>query len=1037
MSVFSIRTVPGFFVPFLLTWSLYAQPEILFFNRLSDRSELASQSNNKYIFHDSHGYVWISSMHGLTRLAGRTVRFYYHEPDNPNSLADNNIQSRFWEDARGDIWFCTAKAIHRYDRKMDHFHRYELPAVDGQEANNYAIFYLDSIRNALWAGSIGGDTYLMPLDDPNRPCHLGAFPLGYNTEVIKRGDTLSFFTPSSSGLEVLHLRKGQRPDQRSYRLNTQVRNYSGSAMVLANGAQCWIGGKHGLLALDLSTGAVRQIEVLSGIRISALCWILKKGKKHLLVATRDRGMFIVDPDQPDLDRPVFSDLNGQVNPFRPVVSHLYVGPDSTVWFSAHGQGVYFANLRKRKFPSFFQDQNEYSSLERNVRALAQDPSGRLWVRTQSDIQILDERGRLLDAPVQPPASNSPYADEQMLDMHCDREGRIWLTSLDGLHVWEPGASRFELVKPKGQASRAGMFFCLERPDGRLMVSSTHRDHRSLFQVVKDQGRFSLVPALEEGLSFISTLTLFTLSPDGQLIANEDGRGLHFFKEGPDGLYHPDTLLPLSPTVSGFQVVPDSGWIWLATFNGLYKLQRTGGSWKLEKEPSFPGGYALTGILRDAAGHLWLGTQNGLVKYDPANHDHMTYSLSQGLQALEFNISACLRTRDGRLAFGGPNGLNLFRPEAIRPIADDARPVITQVLVEDKEPENLFCQSDSTRNVTRIRKLKMPFSQNTLSFYFAALEYSDPQANTYFYQMENLDENIIQSGTRNYARYADMPAGDYTFVVYANNSDGLLSDQQARMEITILPPFYDTWWFKLLAGLIALSGIFGFFQFRLAQARQKAEYERNVAEIETAVLRLQMNPHFIFNTMNSIGNYVLQNQSADAHDYLGRFSKLMRLILDYAKKPMIEVSEDVALLDQYLYLEQMRLKGKLDYHIDIDPQLDPDEVLIPTMILQPFVENAIWHGIAPKPDGGRIDIRIRQDGEQLVAIVEDNGIGRKARAEQQKGKTQRTSRAIGITERRLDLLESQYQRPTKLEFEDLQTPDGQAVGTRVRLVLPLV
>lgn len=1014
-----------------LAFDLCAQPEVWLFHRLTNRGELAAQGNNKYIYHDSYGLVWVSSMDGLTCLAGQSVKHYTHEPENPHSLADNNIQSRFFEDARGDIWFCTMKAIHRYDRRMDRFYRHVIRDDDGKPLSNYWIVCLDSDKEELWLGS-GNALYLFPLDTSRAARLLGAFALSYNTRVRFHRGELHFFTPKDGDL-LWHRFAGHQPKgpPRVVPLASRVPNYNGTAMAWQGDSVCWIGGRHGLLRLSLPDGQIQTFPALSGAKVSALTRI---GEQELLVAVRNRGLFLLDPDKPALDRPVFSDLNGQSGPFRPVVNHLYTDRDGTVWFSCHGQGVYFSNPRKRKFGAYLQDRPENAGLDRNVRAITQDLEGRIWCRTQYGIRILDAQGRPIPDPPQPPPPQTPYADEQMLDIHCDRAGRIWLASLDGLHLRYPDDQAFRLVRTEEGAKPLGFFYLLELHDGSMLASSTAGDRRALMRVRQKEGQFHLEPGLAENYAFSNPLTKLAQLSDGRILINEEGRNLHLLSEKGPGLLI-DTSLAFTSTLTGYREDRDSGWVWLASFDGLFKLSLD--SLVLEREFHFPAGYSLKGILRDDAGQLWISTQNGLLRYDPHHKGFIPYGLSQGLQAQQFNLSAQLKTRDGRLAFGGPNGLNLFHPEDIRPWNKDARPVITRILINDQEPEDLYCELDSTRNVSLIRKLRLPYAKNTVSFYFDALDYSDPEANTFDYQMENLDPVLISSEKRRFARYSNMPPGDYAFVLYGYNSDGRQAREPARVELTILPPFYLTWWFLLLVALVVLGIIFGIFQFRLNQLRKKAEYQRNVAQIETSVLRLQMNPHFIFNTMNSIGSFILQNDMAKAHDYLGRFGKLMRQILDYARKPYLELSEDLDLLEQYLKLESMRLNGRLSYQFDLAPDVDPDEVLVPTMILQPFVENAIWHGIAPKPEGGQIRIYIRKSDQQLLATVEDDGIGRQASAERKKQAENRESKAIKITRKRLELLEQEYQVDTDLTFEDLVDEQGRPAGTRVLLTLPLI
>lgn len=253
-------------------------------------------------------------------------------------------------------------------------------------------------------------------------------------------------------------------------------------------------------------------------------------------------------------------------------------------------------------------------------------------------------------------------------------------------------------------------------------------------------------------------------------------------------------------------------------------------------------------------------------------------------------------------------------------------------------------------------------------------------------------------------------------------------------------------------MAGLGLIYTYYRYRIAQIRKEetfkrkeaeflqkeAEYKQLVAETETAVLRLQMNPHFIFNSMNSINSYILKKDVNTASDYLNRFARLMRMILKFAAKPLIAVSDEIELLELYLETEAMRFEKKFSYDFELKNDLDPDEFMIPTMILQPFVENAIWHGISGMQNGeGLIKICFWQENESLFASVADNGIGRAASREiSQKAKTHE-SKALSITEHRLQLLEKKNGMEASFEVHDLLDPDQNPAGTKIVLQVPLL
>lgn len=395
-------------------------------------------------------------------------------------------------------------------------------------------------------------------------------------------------------------------------------------------------------------------------------------------------------------------------------------------------------------------------------------------------------------------------------------------------------------------------------------------------------------------------------------------------------------------------------------------------------------------------------------------------------------------------FGGVNGLNIFDPEQIQPIAVQAQPLLIKIGINDNITTDLVCSTTSATNVPYIKSLVLPYSKRTVSFYFSAMEYSNPGANIFQYKLENYDKDFVFNGANNFARYPNLPFGRYTFLVRATNSDGVWSDQVATIAIQIRPPWYLRWWALTLFGLLLLGILYAVYRDQIARIKRKEafrrkelDYKRQVAEIETAVLRLQMNPHFIFNSMNSIRNYILQKNIDTADEYLERFARLMRMILKFAENPFIAVSEEMELLEQYLETEQMRFEKPFNYYFHIPDDLDPDEVILPTMILQPFVENAIWHGLSDKEGERRIHIRFWQEQDLFYCSIEDNGIGRAAAAKRRATAKSHESKALSITERRLKLLEAASGKTASYKLIDLYDEAGQPMGTQVLLQLPLL
>ena len=227
--------------------------------------------------------------------------------------------------------------------------------------------------------------------------------------------------------------------------------------------------------------------------------------------------------------------------------------------------------------------------------------------------------------------------------------------------------------------------------------------------------------------------------------------------------------------------------------------------------------------------------------------------------------------------------------------------------------------------------------------------------------------------------------------------------------------------------------FGLRQIALEHELAARENALRAAESEMTALRAQMNPHFIFNSLNSINAYIQNNRGPEAGRYLDRFARLMRQILDHSTRPTIRLEDETAFLNNYLTLESIRMNGRLTYEIRVAEEVDDFDTELPPMILQPFVENAIWHGLSPRPDGGRLLIDFKKENGALICTVEENGVGREQtrawRAQQAVG---HESKGLKITADRLALYDQRHGTRSSVTTIDLLDDQGRAAGTRVEI-----
>jgi two-component sensor histidine kinase len=323
-------------------------------------------------------------------------------------------------------------------------------------------------------------------------------------------------------------------------------------------------------------------------------------------------------------------------------------------------------------------------------------------------------------------------------------------------------------------------------------------------------------------------------------------------------------------------------------------------------------------------------------------------------------------------------------------------------------------------------------QNVLKITLLAIDYRFDRPIQYKYRISNDSTwSFTQAPT---IQYGSVPSGEWVFQCSAQNEAGQWGPINSEFKFSVAKPYYLQWWFIVLVLAFTGGTVWLIVQWRYAQAakQEKTTNELNVLKIKA--LSSQMNPHFIFNSLNSIQNFLVENDLRMSNKYLSKFARLMRLILNNSNETFVPLKDVISTLELYLELEQLRFNHKFDYKIDIDPKIEFDGTRIPSMLLQPFLENAILHGLLPLDNKGLVTLKLEKITDQQVkAIVMDNGVGR----EFHKGRLGKKHKSHGlrITKERLKVFESFLGNKFNLTIRDLKNEQGKPEGTHVELTLP--
>jgi ligand-binding sensor domain-containing protein len=422
--------------------------------------------------------------------------------------------------------------------------------------------------------------------------------------------------------------------------------------------------------------------------------------------------------------------------------------------------------------------------------------------------------------------------------------------------------------------------------------------------------------------------------------------------------------------------------------------------------------------------VWLGTEKGLNRIEITGRETRItrFSMSDGLPSNVINVTA---TAGKKVFVGTPTGLTYFEVDKISQ-ASSCDLQVTGIYLANK-----YWAYDST-------DFSLPHKNNDIRFEFSGISFKSAGEMKYQYRMLGLQPEW-RTTTDEQLNFPSLSSGKYSLQLKAINKYGVES-RAKEVSFVIEKLLWEKTWFRLMTISIIGGCIWALFRYRVGKVRQKekkqAALNQRIAELEQKALRSQMNPHFIFNSLNSIQQYVAERDITGANHFITDFSRLIRMTLDLSANTFINMSDEIDYITTYLKVEKTRLENQFDYSINIDETLNLHEIYLPPLLLQPYVENSIRHGIKYKKENkGMISICVQKKEADILVSVEDNGIGREA-AQQYKSKyhIQYQSKGMSINNDRIDVLNSYNDQKIKMVINDLYDNCNQPAGTRVDIYL---
>ncbi len=423
---------------------------------------------------------------------------------------------------------------------------------------------------------------------------------------------------------------------------------------------------------------------------------------------------------------------------------------------------------------------------------------------------------------------------------------------------------------------------------------------------------------------------------------------------------------------------------------------------------------------DSQDRIWVGTLSGLTLISDIRDSTFALkpiNMAHGLPSNEINV---INSINNQLWIGTSKGLVNFEVQDFT--SKNAAPILEETLINDQK-----------KHIVNNDWLKS--NQNNIQFSFLSIDYALAGKINYRYRLKE-SSNWTYTKART-ANFLSLAPDEYTFEVQAENKNGVWS-APAKISFSIRPPFWKTKLFILIASCSIMALVYLLYKYRINQIIYKTQIERKMDKLERSALKAQMNPHFIFNCLNSIQAFITEGNRKDAADYLAKFAQLIRSTLNFSSAGFSVLAEEIEAIKHYLELEQMRFKNRFQYTIDIEPKLNPNLIRVPNLLVQPFVENAIVHGISSKSQDGLVQLFYQLNENYLEVIIKDNGEGIHRSSKISKGSSGKPHKSVGmsITQRRLELL-NQKSHQKGVQIKEIKNQKEEPIGTEVRLKIKIL
>ncbi len=795
-----------------------------------------SDNRIQSIYRDHKDYLWIGTSQGLNKFDGSNITIFEQMDDQTGSISDNNIHC-IYEDASNNLWIGTTNGLNLFNPQSGTFTKFYIDLSDSTLyfTNNITCILEDHTGN-LWVTYNNSEVGLVKWDY-TKNSYSRYHIKGQEIRLMSiQEDSKGRLWIVSNGSGVYHF--DPNTEKFTFYNDPEINtgNNTHKKLFIDNKDILWIGtAGNGLYTFDPKTSKFRHFGINignKGVNHHQVYDIIQPDNDYLLIGTDQGGI-----NKFNIKSETFEYIEQNNNIKRGLntngILSLFQDKEGILWVGTSRGGVNYSNPKQFKFKLFERNDKNQNSLSYNIiGCFYEDAQGVIWIGTDGGgLNAYDPKSGNFKIYKHDPANPYSISGNVIRCIDEDIDNDLWIGTWDaGLNRYDRSTGNFyhyfpDKNDPSSISSKTSWYLKIDH-NNRMWVDVFDKGLEIFSKQNGVVNRFFEDPENPRSLSNNFIWLIYEDRQHNIWICKPDGINLY------DSISNSFTIYNHFPDndISAF-CRDREGKLWAGSANkGLFLFEMDGTVVKTYDKNKGLANNTIHAIVEDDNGNLWISTNNGISHFNQKTQKFRNYNKSDGLQGNAFFQQSFLKTRNGEIYFGGFNGFNSFHPDSVKDNYFVPNVYITGFKLFNKPVPIGTKGSPLQYHINETKQITLNWRQSVFSFEFCAINYTHPEKNEYAYMMEGFEKEWNYVGNKRDATYTNLDAGEYVFRVKASNNDGVWNEEGTSIKLIVNPPFWNTWWFKLIIGLLIAMAIYAIYRMRVSSLKnQKKKLEVQVTK----------------------------------------------------------------------------------------------------------------------------------------------------------------------------------------------------------------